>query len=247
MAIRTSQKTRRDWTPARRAVLQRAAQDRAQRAYFEQQRVTPTTRDPEWEWSFWHPDRQGVKRAPAADLKTLHAFHPDLSATWHPLKERWLVWYRKPSIQHHLCPGWLLLFVWEHAVTETYLPLTIDLVIANCYARSRMLFPNGEVYLQRLLDEAERTKAAETARDQDEVQQRSKSYYDYTKIKSIGRGSKSALHDSDGLPSRGELNWRAQTAWQRMPQEVRDRMTRDHERRRANLAEGRKTPVVPRP
>lgn len=247
MPIRTSRKAARALSPVQQAVMQRAAVDRLQRAYFAQTRVTPPKRDPEWEWMFWHPNRQGVQRAPDADLRTLQAFHPDLSVTWHPLKHRWLVWYRKPSIRHHLCPGWLLLFVWEHAVTEAYLPLTIDLVIANCYARSRMLFPNGEAYFQRLLDEAARTQAAEDARNRDEVRQQSKSYYDYTKIKSIGRGSKSALHDGDGLPSRGELNWRKETAWQRMPQEVRDRITRDNERRRANVLEGAKTPVVFRP
>lgn len=242
MSLRPSSRT-----PAQQALARRLIADRAHRAYFSVPKPTPPRRDPEWEWTFWYPGRQGVKLAPSADLKTLQAFHPDLSVTWHPLKERWLVWYRKPSIRHHLCPGWLLLFVWEHAVAETYLPLNINLVIANCYHRSRMLFPNGEAYFERLLDEAARAKEAEAARDRDEQTQRHRSYFQYTKIKSIGRGSKFALHEQDGLPSRGELNWRAETAWQRMPQEVRDRIMKDRDRRQANLLEASTIPVVPRP
>ena len=76
---------------------------------------SPLTPAIESELKFWHPNRFGVRFAPNAFRTELRQMHPDLDVTWHPTRERWLVWYKRPRIQHHLCPGWLLLFVVENS------------------------------------------------------------------------------------------------------------------------------------
>lgn len=232
-------------TPAQRVLAQRIRDDLCHRVEFQVPLSRGPRRDPETDIHFWHPDRFGVRHAADTDRKALAAFHPDLAVTWHPLRERWLVWYRKPSVTHHLCPGWLLIYVWEHPETGAYLPLNLPLLFANLYRQSRMSFPNAEAYYDRLIHDAQRAKDAEDARDHEQRGRRSKDYFEYTKIKSIGLGSKFVHHHQDGLPSRAELEWRQQTAWMRMPQEVRDQMLRDRERRIANLLEGRRQMVTP--
>jgi len=104
--------------------------------------------------NFWHPNRFGVTVAPTRFRQKLHDLHPDLEATWHPTRQRWLVWYRRPRIQHPLSPGWLLLLVVETSTNE-YVPLD-DRTLAAVYEQSGFKWGSGKQYWARIEDEAQR-------------------------------------------------------------------------------------------
>ena len=105
---------------------------------------------------FWHPGRFGVKFAPTAFQKKLHALHPDLEATWHPIKERWLLWYKRPRIRNPLSPGWMLLFVVEDS-EGTYVPLDAR-TLALAYKQSGFKWGSGKQYWARIEEEMRRDR-----------------------------------------------------------------------------------------
>lgn len=142
---------------------------------------------------FWHPGRFGVRFAPGAFRVRLHEIHPKLEVTWHPLKQRWLCWYRDETITYRLCPGWKLVFVVQTSWGD-YVPLD-ERVFAVIHARSGFS-SNGREYFERIAKEIEReTESIQRKRESDDEAFRSE-YWDYTQIKNIGSGSKFSRHQS---------------------------------------------------
>ena len=129
---------------------------------------------------FWHPNRFGVKYAPPEFLKQLHDIHPDLEATWHPIRERWLVWYRRPRVQHHLCQGWLLLFVVETS-TGDYVPLDTR-ALAACYEQSGFKWGSGKKYWARVEEQSQRERQEHDADREQLVEDVGSDQWDHTKI-----------------------------------------------------------------
>ena len=68
------------------------------------------------------------------------------------------MWYRRPRIQHHLCPGWLLLFIVETS-DGRYVPLDAR-VFAVAYEQSGHKWGSGKAYWARVEEEAERDTAS---------------------------------------------------------------------------------------
>lgn len=162
--------------------------------------------DPEVLPHWWHPDRLTVQLAPQRFRDQLHAIHPGLEATKYPLDGTWILWSRNPEVTHRLCPGWTLLFLWQDE-RATPLPLD-DRVFYNLYRRDPRRYRNAVQYFDtaqaQLKDAKDKRDAAFDADRDDRVHD----FQQYTKIKNIGSGSKSALHhDGTVLPSRGELLW----------------------------------------
>src|SRR5688572_29297412 len=154
---------------------------------------------------YWHPGRLGVEHAPAWFAAQLTALHPGLACTRHQAAERgaWILWSRNPEQTHPLCPGWTLLFVWADPETKDPLPLDAR-VLYNLYRRDPRRYRDARQYF----DQAEtELKEAADRRQHDfdnESESRRKEFRQFTKIKSIGRGSKFALHHDDTVaPSRG--------------------------------------------
>lgn len=144
---------------------------------------------------FWHPGRFGVRFAPGAFRARLHEIHPKLEVTWHPLKQRWLCWYRDEAITHRLCPGWKLVFVVQTSWGD-YVPLD-ERVFAVIHARSGFT-SNGSEYFERIASEIKReTEDIQRKRESDDEAFRSE-YWDYTQIKNIGSGSKFTKHHAGG-------------------------------------------------
>jgi hypothetical protein len=139
--------------------------------------------------SFWHPQRFGVKYAPEPFRRRLHAIHPDLDATWHPLRERWLVWYRRPRVTHHVSPGWLLLFIAETS-THEYVPLD-ERILAAVYEQSGRKWGSGKQYWSRVEDEAQREQTRSATTRNQYVHDVGGDYYDHTKIQVSMRGHSS--------------------------------------------------------
>jgi hypothetical protein len=140
----------------------------------------------ETELKYWHPNRFGVELAPQRFRDELHTLHPDLDVTWHPVKERWLVWYKRPRIQHFLCPGWMLLCVVENSNGD-YVPLDAR-TFAAIYEQSGFKWGSGKAYWSRVEQEAQREQASiDTDREQvlDDV---GSDQWDHTKIQVSMRG-----------------------------------------------------------
>lgn len=180
---------------------------------------------------YWHPNREGVKKAPADFSARLHEIDPDLEVVFSPVHERWIIWCKNSRIQHWLCRGWQLIMLWENPVTHEYMPLS-NLVFGNLYYISREKWGNGKRYYDRTVAEAKARKDAKEKTYQDERQARQSEMAGSWKISSAGQGNRAALHDSGTLvPSQGEVNWRKETRRWRLPSEVIRREKDDKERR----------------
>lgn len=164
---------------------------------------------------FWHPQRFGVRLAPDSFRRLLHETFPTIEVTWQPLSGRWLVWQREPTMQHPLCRGWSLKFVWERPSDQSYKPLD-ERLLAAIYSRSYLKqFPHARnpvrAYYQRVASEIERDRAAQRQKTDDETQAIRRDFLQYRRIKNIGRGSKFALHhDGSVVPSSGERAWHSE-------------------------------------
>ena len=135
---------------------------------------------------YWHPQRFGVKKAPGWFRSQLQGIHRDVDITWHPVRERWLVWYRRPRIQHATSPGWMLLFEAENSQGE-HIPLDAR-ILAAVYEQSGMKWGSGKQYWSRVEQEAQRaTDSREAARDQ-AVEDAGADRWDYSEIKVSMRG-----------------------------------------------------------
>lgn len=122
--------------------------------------------DPETHLWFWHPNRHGVQFAPHSFMEQLHALGEELSATWHPVKERWLIWAKAPTIKHKICTGWKLLFI-NQEPDGSYLPLD-ERTLARLYLASTLAHGSAKQYFERIRLEMERDKElAEKQQQQD--------------------------------------------------------------------------------
>ena len=152
--------------------------------------IAQTTELPmEYTLQFWHPNRFGVTYAPDRFRKKLKDIHADLDATWHPARERWLVWYRRPRIAHQLCPGWLLLFVVEDSQNR-YVPLD-DRALAAVYEQSGFKWGSGKQYWARIEDESRRDHEARDRTREQLVDDVGAAQWDHTRIQVSMRGSSS--------------------------------------------------------
>lgn len=181
---------------------------------------------------YWHPDRPGVEPCPAdfarhlADVVGVDTngrakvliVRPPANA---PVRSHcWLVFKRDETITHPLSPGWFLLTAWHDGNEPHPTPLPLDnRVLANLYLQSvkggrdvmGRDFDTALQYFDHCMSVLDRDKRASEKEQQEYRDDRSADYWNYTKIKNIGHGSKFALHhDGTVAPGRSERNWLAQ-------------------------------------
>lgn len=206
--------------------------------------IRPTLKplDPGALYHYWHPDRHAVEPCPKDFAKLLADVHADLAICRPPAaaptaSRPWLVWYRKASVTHYLSPGWVLIFVWQ---LQDLTPLPLDnRLFANLYRCSARMFGGAEAYFTSIVGKMEADKAAEEKAQQAYRHDRALDYFEYTKIKSSGRGNKFARHqDGTVAPSRGERNWDADLGLRVLPGPVADDMRAKREAKRE--AQGRR-------
>ena len=187
---------------------------------------------------YWHPDREGVEVAPESFMRDLAAVDsegrvrvvrpPAGAPTYY--KRAWLLWYRNPRVTHELSPGWMMLRDWRGRDGE---PLPLDQrVFSYLFTVSAKAFGNGKRYWDHCKAEMQREKAAREKVHQDGNHDRMEDMRQSWKIKNIGAGNKSALHDGPGgVPSRGHANWLAERRSRMIPGDVaRDEARRKEER-----------------
>ena len=176
---------------------------------------------------YWHPDREGVEQAPESfrlDLRTVdtedrvRVVRPPAGAPLY-YKRAWLLWYRKPTVTHPLSPGWLMLREWRDVAGE---PLPLDQrVFSYLFSVSARAFGNGKRYWDHCVAEMQREKDAKEKVHRDGNHDRMEDMRQSWKIKNIGAGNKSALHDGPGgAPSRGHANWLAERRSRMIPGDV---------------------------
>jgi len=134
---------------------------------------------------YWHPNRFGVRYAPQEFRTQLKAVHADLDITWHPYRERWIVWYRRPRIS----TGWMLLFVVEDS-KHNFVPLDAR-IFAACYEQSGFKWGSGKKYWARIEEEAQRDQEKRDAAREDHLDQAGADHWDHTKIQISMRGQSS--------------------------------------------------------
>lgn len=179
---------------------------------------------------YWHPNRDGVTPAPVAFAKQLAAIDPDLRACFSPVHERWMIWVKNPRIQHALCRGWGLLFLWEHPVTKAHLPLS-ELVFHNLMLIDANRFRNGLEYFDKIQKRIEAAKAEKMKTHTNERQSLQREIRDSWQISSAGKGNKFALHhDGTAELGRGDRNWREDTRKHRLPSALLRQEQDDKER-----------------
>ena len=175
---------------------------------------------------YWHPDREGVEHAPESFMRDLAAVdtegrvlvvRPPPGAPMY-YKRAWLLWYRNPRVTHELSPGWNMLRDWRDVNGE---PLPLDQrVFSYLFTVSARVFGNGKRYWDHCKAEIAREKAAHEKLHTDGNHDRMEDMRQSWKIKNIGSGNKSALHDTAGAPSRGHANWLAERRKRMMPGEL---------------------------
>lgn len=152
------------------------------------------TRGPEFGWSYFNPGRIDAKLAPEDFRVKLHEIDPRLEVSWHPLYERWVLFFRAPHIQHALSRGWARITICQYP-DGTYMPLDQRL-LAIAWDRSGRKNGNGKQYFDRILSEIRRDYVTKEKDHEDMVEQVAHDRWQYAKIKNIGLGSKFANHEA---------------------------------------------------
>ena len=116
---------------------------------------------------YWNPNRFGVRFAPRSFMDQLHALGEELSATWHPLRERWIIWSKAPRINHKVCHGWKLLFV-NQEPDGSYLPLD-ERTLARLYLASTLAHGSAKAYFDRIKLEMDRDKERRERQNQQDL------------------------------------------------------------------------------
>lgn len=180
---------------------------------------------------YWHPGRDGAQPPPEAFAKQLAEIAPDVQVCFSPVHERWLVWAKNPKIQHELCRGWQLLFLWEHPVTHAFLPLN-ELLFGNLVIIKVTSHPSAVAYYDKIVANAMAAQESQKRSYDNTRIAKQQAMLDGTNITTAGKGNKFALHhdNTTGLPSRGEAMWRKATEKLRMPSELVRQREDDKER-----------------
>jgi len=176
---------------------------------------------------FWHPDRPGSEAAPEAFARQLTELSADLACCRPPARAplpngkapAYIVWYRRSRVTHHLCPGWLLLFVWRD---EAKTPMPLDeRVFATLYAASARQFGSGKAYFERAVEQKMADAKASREREYtNHIQAKRREFIQSTRISTAGKGNKFARHHDGTLqPSQGSLNWHLENRRSLLPSE----------------------------
>lgn len=146
---------------------------------------------------FWNPNRPGATEAPDWFRKKLREVDPDslIDVRWNPVAERWGVFYKKPSFNHKICQGWMLLFPVQYD-DGSYMPLD-ERVLARLYAASAAQWGDGKKYWAAIEREFYREQEKKEERLKQEAIDHAMPFYEHSRIKVAMRGQSSGSKFSD--------------------------------------------------
>lgn len=147
---------------------------------------------------FFSPRLAGVLFAPDSFRDRLKSeMGEELDATWNPILERWQLWMKAPQVSNKLCAGWKLLFI-HNGPDGGYLPLD-ERVFARLYSASVAKWGSGKKYMEHILAEMDREKAAYEKKATADAIDASMPYYDHSQISISMRGQSNGSKFADYL------------------------------------------------
>lgn len=172
---------------------------RAGQIPFGTTRLTRGDAQPEQSWWFFHPGRVDRRLAPEDFRKKLKEIDQRLEVVWHPVNERWCLWFYAPQeIKTARLQGWKLITPLRRSNGE-YLPLD-ERTLAFCWERLGRRYGSGREYWARIQSEFERDYDKKQANNADTKAHLHGEYWDYTQIKvsmaGKSSGSKFTNHHS---------------------------------------------------
>lgn len=183
-------------------------------------RKSDAPRSPEILPWYWHPDRLGVNRGPEAFQKQLAEIDKDLAVVFSPVHDRWLIWVRNPRMQNSVCPGWQMLFLWEHPTTHAFLPLN-ELVFHNLFHIMAHRFPNARTYYESISRDIDRQREERNRAYTNDREALQGEIYDSQKISTAGKGNKFAQHHSGTIvESPSQIAERQESRRWRLPSDM---------------------------
>ncbi len=146
----------------------------------------PKPLGPETSWRYFSPARVDVQLGPEEFRRKLHDIDARLEVVWHPVNERWMIWFRDVK-------GWRLLFPVQYAGSERYMPLD-ERTIAKVWDRCGRRWGSGRAYWDRIEGEIMRDLQRREDTRRQEARDAADEQWEYRKIKNIGAGSKFTNH-----------------------------------------------------
>jgi hypothetical protein len=149
----------------------------------------PAPLGPEHNPWFWNPFNVSAVECPEWFQRKLKEVDPDgiVKVIWNPVRHRWGVFAKAPKINHPVCRGWKLLFLVEE--NGEFIPLD-ERVLWKLFERSGRKWGNLLEYWLKVEQTIMRDREKADADHKDMVAYSAGEYYDYMKIKNIGKGSK---------------------------------------------------------
>lgn len=140
---------------------------------------------------FWNPNRIGATEAPVWFQKQLREVDPDrlIDVRWNPVQQKWGVFYKKPTMQHKICSGWVLLFM----VPPTELD---ERVLARLYEASAAKWGNGKQYFASVMRELERAEEQKEKNRRQEAVDLAMPFWEHSRISNLGKGNKFSRYHS---------------------------------------------------
>lgn len=150
----------------------------------------PEAVSPEYLFQYFHPQFAGIREVPEPWRTRVREIDPRLRVVWHPVRERWVVWFQEPTAANPYSRGWKLVLPWENPYDGSYLPLD-ERLLATIWARSSRKTP-GMQYWERIQSEVIRDRMKKEQERQQLSRDIAGDYFDYRQIKNIGLGNKFA-------------------------------------------------------
>jgi hypothetical protein len=150
----------------------------------------PQSLGPEHSPYYFNPGRVDRLLAPEDFRRKLHELDPRLEACWHPVLERWQIWFHSPSeVTNPRMKGWKLIFRVEYP-DGSYMPLD-ERTLAKAWDRSGRKWGSMSRYWDRVESEFWRASHRAHLEHKQIVRDIAGDRYDFAQIKVSMRGKSS--------------------------------------------------------
>lgn len=146
-----------------------------------QQIARGPVRGPEWNLWYWHPNRAGVRSGPAWFMRKLEEVDPDLTLTWSPLAQEWILWARTPRVVTRYGNGWNLLFTIDPTMLD-------ERQFARLYSCSMKRWGSAKRYFDHIEAQAIREREAAERQSRSSAIDQATEVWEHSQIR-VGYGA----------------------------------------------------------
>lgn len=148
----------------------------------------------EWMFQYFHPQYAGIREIHEPWRTKVREIDPRLRVVWHPVRERWVVWFQEPTAANPFVRGWKLVLPWENPYDGSYLPPD-ERLLANIWARSSRKTSSRQ-YWDRIESEVIRDRQKKEQARQQQSRDMAGDYFDFRQIK-VGYGNSNGSKFAD--------------------------------------------------